>query len=64
MSPFLSPVSFSQAGGRTKALRALLTAEQEHGPDFWRLANALSALYSKQNEEKHLLDAMLLAVPR
>jgi putative DNA methylase len=31
-----------QAGGRTNALRALLKAEQERGPDFLRLANALS----------------------
>jgi hypothetical protein len=38
----------------------LTKAEQERGPDFLRLANALSALY----EEKRLLDAMLLAVPR
>jgi putative DNA methylase len=53
-----------QAGGRTNALRALLKAEQERGPDFLRLANALSALYPKGNEEKRLLDAMLLAVPR
>ena len=29
-----------------------------------RLANALSALYPKGCEEKRLLDAMLLAVPR
>jgi hypothetical protein len=34
------------------------------GPDFLRLANALSALYPKESEEKRLLDAMLLAVPR
>lgn len=53
-----------QAGGRTNALRALLGAEQERGPDFLRLANALSALYPKGSEEKRLLDAMLLAVPR
>jgi adenine-specific DNA methylase len=53
-----------QAGGRTNALRALLQAEQDRGPDFLRLANALSALYPKQSEEKRLLDAMLLAVPR
>lgn len=33
-----------QAGGRTNALRALLEAEQQRGPDFLRLANALSAL--------------------
>ena len=53
-----------QAGGRTNALRALVRAEQERSPDFVRLANALSALYPKASEEKRLLDAMLLAVPR
>jgi hypothetical protein len=53
-----------QAGGRTNALRALLKAEQERGPDFLRLANALSALYPRASEEKRLLDAMLFAVPR
>jgi adenine-specific DNA methylase len=53
-----------QAGGRANALRALLKAEQERGPDFLRFANALSALYPKGSEEKRLLDAMLLAVPR
>lgn len=53
-----------QAGGRTNGLRALLKAEQERGPDFLRLANALSALYPRASEEKRLLDAMLLAVPR
>jgi adenine-specific DNA methylase len=53
-----------QASGRANALRALLKAEQDRGPDFLRLANALSALYPKESEEKRLLDAMLLAVPR
>jgi putative DNA methylase len=53
-----------QSGGRTNALRALLKAEVERGPDFLRLANALSALYPKESEEKRLVDAMLLAVPR
>ena len=53
-----------QAGGRTNALRALLKSEQERSPDFLRLANALTALYPKASEEKRLLDAMLLAVPR
>ena len=33
-----------QANGRANALRALLKDEQERGPDFLRLANALSAL--------------------
>ena len=53
-----------QAGGRTNALRALVQAEQERGPDFLRLSNALSALYPRGSEEKRLLDAMLLAVPK
>jgi len=53
-----------QAGGRANALRSLLKAEQDRGPDFLRLANALSALYPKSSEEKRLLDAMLLAMPR
>ena len=53
-----------QAGGQANALRALLKAEQERGADFLRLANALSALYPTGSDEKRLLDAMLLAVPR
>jgi putative DNA methylase len=53
-----------QAGGQATALRAMLEAETERSPDFLRLANALSALYPKDSEEKRLLDAMLLAVPR
>ena len=53
-----------QSGGRTNALRALLKAEQERGSDFLRLANAFSALYPKGSEEKRVIDAMLLAVPR
>jgi hypothetical protein len=53
-----------QSSGRTNALRALLADEQDRGTDFLRLANALSALYPRGSEEKRLLDAMLLAVPR
>ncbi len=53
-----------QASGRSQALRNLLRAEQERGPDFLRLANALTALYPLGSEEKRLLDAMLLAAPR
>ncbi len=53
-----------QASGQTNALRALIAAEQARGPDFLRLANALSALYPRGSEEKRLLDAMLLALPR
>ena len=39
-------------------------AETERSLDFLRPANALSALYPKDSENKGLLDAMLLAVPR
>jgi hypothetical protein len=53
-----------QKSSHTNALRALLTAEQERGSDFLRLANALSALYPCGSKERRLLDAMLLAVPR
>ena len=53
-----------RAAGRTNALRALVQAERDRGPDFLRLANALSALYPRGSAEKRLLDAMLLAAPR
>jgi hypothetical protein len=53
-----------QASGASNALGVLLRSETERGPEFLRLANALSALYPKDSEEKRLLDAMLLAVPR
>ena len=53
-----------QDSGRSQALRALIESEQERGPEFLRLANALSALYPGGSHEKRLLDAMLLAVPR
>jgi hypothetical protein len=53
-----------QSNGLTNGLRALINAEQERGPDFLRLSNALSALYPPVSEEKRLLDAMLLAIPR
>jgi putative DNA methylase len=53
-----------QQSGRTTALRNLLKAEVERGPEFMRLANALSALYPRSSAEKRLLDAMLLAAPR
>jgi len=52
-----------QAGGQATALRAMLETETQRGPDFLRLANALSALYPKDSEEKRLLDAMLLNIP-
>lgn len=53
-----------QASGRTEALRNLIRAEQDRGPDFLRLSNALSALYPRGSDEKRLLDGMLLAAPR
>ena len=53
-----------QSNGHANALRTLLSAEQDRGPEFLRLANALSALYPRGSQEKRLLDAMLLAVPR
>jgi len=53
-----------QASGRTNALRALLAAEQARGPFFLRLANALAALYPDGTDERRLVQAMLLAVPR
>ena len=43
--------------GRAKALRTLLHAERERGPDFLRWSNALSAL----REAKRQVYAMLLA---
>ncbi len=53
-----------QGSGKANALRTLLMDEMTRGPDFLRLANALSALYPRESEEKRSLDAMLLAVPR
>lgn len=53
-----------RADGRINALCTLLKAEKERGPDLLRLANALSALYPENSEEKRLLDAMLPAFPR
>ena len=53
-----------QTSGQSNALRMLIKAEQDRSPDFLRLANALSALYPINSEEKRLLDAILLAVPR
>ncbi|MEW6669801.1 MAG: hypothetical protein AB1512_31715 [Thermodesulfobacteriota bacterium] len=60
-----------QAGGMTNALRVLMKAEKEKGPGFLRLANALSALLKPleassalAKEEKRLIDAMLLAMPK
>ena len=53
-----------QIAGQSGVLREFLEDEIRRGPQFLRFANALSALYPKQSEEKRLLDAVLLAVPR
>ncbi len=53
-----------QSSGHTNALRRLIETEQERGPDFLRLADALTALYPRGSAEKRLLEAMLVAVPR
>jgi hypothetical protein len=46
-------------------VRSIRQAMDRQGAPFYlRLANALSALYPRGSEEKRLLDAMLLAVPR
>ena len=54
--------------GRVARLKAArFHAEAGPGPEFLRLANALSALSALHpggSEEKRLLDGMLLAVPR
>jgi putative DNA methylase len=42
----------------------LLKAEVERGPDFARLAKALTALYTAGSEEKRLLETMLMAAPK
>lgn len=53
-----------QSAGQTAALRTLLTEEKRRGPDFERLSNALAALYPRGSEERRLVEAMLLAMPR
>jgi len=52
------------ASGHANALRTLINSEMSRGPEFLHLANALSALYPGGSQEKRLIDAMLLAVPR
>lgn len=64
--PAVSRDEAQVAGGfvRRLASEVFPKAQAARGPDFLRLANALSPLYPKGSEEKRLLDAMLLAVPR
>jgi hypothetical protein len=42
----------------------MLETETQRSHDFLRFAYALSAPYPHESEEKRLLDAMLLVVPR
>ena len=53
-----------QGSGKSRALREFLELEVHRSTQFLRLANALSALYPMESEEKRLLDAVLLVVPR
>lgn len=53
-----------QAGGQANALRALIAAGQDRGPDFPRLANALSRFYPRGSRENRLAEAILPAAPR
>lgn len=50
--------------GRSSELRELLKRETARGPEFLRLANALSPLYPSGSWEKQKLDAMLQALPK
>jgi len=61
--------SFRELASFFESVRSLhivpqFVREPDRGSYFLRLGNALSALYPKGSEEKRLLDAMLLAVPR
>ena len=53
-----------QQGGQANALRTLLKSEQDRGPEFQRLVDALVALYPTGADEKRLLEAISLAAPR
>lgn len=53
-----------QRAGQSAALRIMLEEETRRGPEFEHLANALSALYPTNSEEKRLINAMLLSMPR
>jgi putative DNA methylase len=53
-----------QAGGATTALRRLLQEERARGPEFERLTRALTALYPPGSEERRLVEALALVIPR
>ena len=50
--------------GRSMSTVISINQARTFGPEFRRLANALSVLCPRVSQEKRLLDAMLLAVPR
>lgn len=45
--------------GHSNELRELVKEERRKGPDFERLANALSALYPRGSEERRLVEGMI-----
>ncbi|MDG6913163.1 MAG: DUF1156 domain-containing protein [Nitrososphaerota archaeon] len=53
-----------QANGASTPLRSLLQGEKKRGPEFERLVRSLSALYPKESEERRLVEAIALVIPR
>ena len=53
-----------QANGASAPLRALLQEEKKRGPEFERLARSLTALYPKESEERRLVEALALVIPK
>src|SRR5262249_61595214 len=53
-----------QAGRRANALRALLKAGGERGPDFVRVGNAFTALYPAGSGGKRSRERMVLCAPK
>jgi hypothetical protein len=45
-------------------IKVMISPEQDRDSALLRLADALSALYPSGSEERRLLDAMLLVIPR
>lgn len=53
-----------QANGASAPLRSLLQEEKKRGPEFERLARSLNALYPRDSEERRLVEALALVIPR
>lgn len=53
-----------QSNGASGPLRTLLREEKQRGPDFDRLARSLTALYPKDSEERRLIEALSLVIPK